>query len=186
MNHWLAVLDRDGIINVDYGYVHTIEKIEFVDGIFSVCHDIQKLGGVICVATNQSGIARGFYSQNQFDEVTRWIADQFSKNGVTLANTYFCPHLPPTATELGCSCRKPNPGMLLQAMKDYGVRGDHSLIIGDKPTDVLAGTRAGFRHRILVGYSEPVPEATESVASLSSAFESGLIHRLVRDFSKPH
>jgi len=180
---WLAVLDRDGIINVDHGYVHTIEKIDFVDGIFEFCQEIEELGGVICVATNQSGIGRGFYSQEQFDEVTKWISDQFLTNGLTIANTYFCPHLPPQPTEISCGCRKPEPGMLLQAMKDHKITTGHSLMVGDKPTDALAGARAGFRHRLLVGGNESIMEATKSASSLISALESKIIYEIVDDFN---
>jgi len=184
MEPWLAVLDRDGIINLDHGYVHKVEDVDFIDGIFSFCKEIQDFGGLICIATNQSGLGRGLYSQKQFDELSEWIARQFLSNGVNISRTYFCPHLPPELNKNRCSCRKPEPGMLLEAMRDHGVTATRSLIVGDNISDVVAGTRAGFGHRVLVGDFVAQSSATITVPSLSSALKARLIERVVSDFDK--
>lgn len=184
MEPWLAVLDRDGIINFDHGYVHKVEDVDFMDGIFSLCKEIQDFGGFICIATNQSGLGRGLYTQKQFDELSEWIEGQFLRNGVKISRTYFCPHLPPELNKDGCSCRKPEPGMLLKAMRDHGVTAKRSLIVGDNISDVLAGTRAGFGHRVLVGDFETQSAATITVPSLKSALDAKLIERVVSDFDK--
>ena len=135
-------LDRDGVINIEKEYLYKIEDFEFIDGIFDLCKYYQSLGYIIVVATNQSGIARGYYSEVDFDKLTSWMLKEFSSKGIDIKMVYHCPHHPDISGK--CSCRKPNPGMLLQASIDLSIDLKNSIIIGDKERDVLAGINAGL------------------------------------------
>lgn len=141
-------LDRDGVINVDKGYVYKISDFEFVDGIFDLCKKYQDKGYLIFVITNQAGIARGFYNDRDFVELTLWMTKQFKLNGIVIAKVYYCPHHPDfNAT---CNCRKPNPGMLLDAQREFDIDLAESVLIGDKESDVAAGANAGIKKLILI------------------------------------
>lgn len=141
-------LDRDGVINVDKGYVHRIDDFEFVPGIFEFCQRAEQMGFAIFVVTNQSGIGRGFYSQSEFDELTQWMCEKFAATGVHIQRVYFCPHHPKEAKGhylQNCECRKPKPGMILKAIADYGINPEQSLMVGDSDTDIEAAVAAGVR-----------------------------------------
>ncbi len=144
-------LDRDGVINVDHGYVHSQERTDWVPGIF----DLVKLAvsnGLICVlATNQAGISRGLYDDARFRRYTEWMHGEFRTRGVPLLATYYCPHHPEAGAHATiCNCRKPAPGMLLAAIRDFDIDPASSLMIGDKPGDIDAATAAGVGHTYLV------------------------------------
>jgi D-glycero-D-manno-heptose 1,7-bisphosphate phosphatase len=138
-------LDRDGVINVDHGYVHRPEDTEWVPGIFDLCRVAVEAGALIVVATNQAGIARGYYSERQFRDYTRWVHDEFAARGITLHATCYCPHHPdaPDPGSRLCNCRKPLPGMILEAARRYRIDLGASALLGDKPWDVQAGQTAG-------------------------------------------
>lgn len=140
-------LDRDGIINFDHGYVHTAGQTEWVPGIFELCTQAAGDGFLLVVVTNQAGIARGYYSEAEFLEYTRWVHEEFAARDVPLSATYYCPHHPSEGFgryRVRCTCRKPQPGMLLAAMSELGISPDTSRLIGDKPTDIAAGVSAGI------------------------------------------
>jgi len=146
-------LDRDGIINVDHGYVYKKEEFEFVEDIFTVCLDAQNKGYEIFVITNQSGIARGKYTVDQFEQLSLWMVEKFKSKGVVISDVYHCPHHPDKG--LGkylksCDCRKPEPGMLLLAEKEHNIDLDNSAFIGDKVSDIKAAERAGIENRIIL------------------------------------
>jgi len=146
-------LDRDGIINVDHGYVYKKEEFEFIDDIFAVCLDAQIKGYEIFVITNQSGIARGKYTVKQFDELSLWMTSVFKAKGISISEVYHCPHHPDKG--LGeylkvCDCRKPEPGMLLKAEKEHNIDLENSAFIGDKISDMQAADNAGIKNRILL------------------------------------
>ncbi|MBD1394638.1 D-glycero-beta-D-manno-heptose 1,7-bisphosphate 7-phosphatase [Mucilaginibacter glaciei] len=140
-------LDRDGVINIDKNYVYKISDFEFVDGIFDLCRKFQNDGYLIIVITNQAGIARGYYTTNDFKKLTAWMTEQFKVEGVMIDNVYFCPHHPDF--NIGCDCRKPNPGMILDAVRDFDIDLSLSLLIGDKQSDLDAGSNAGIKKLIL-------------------------------------
>ncbi|WP_264914045.1 D-glycero-alpha-D-manno-heptose-1,7-bisphosphate 7-phosphatase [Rhodoluna lacicola] len=173
----LVVLDRDGLINVDFGYVHTRDNFQFMPGIFELCSLFTKHGMTIVVATNQSGIARNFYSEKEFDDLSEWMVAEFRSRGIEISKVYRCPHLPKetqtniSSTNAGCSCRKPQPGMLLDAIRDFEKDARNCIILGDKETDMLAGLNAGFETRILVGDENTSTSCTERFADLSGAFD---------------
>jgi len=137
-------LDRDGVINVDRDFVHRIDDFKFVEGIFALVAFLKENGFLVVVVTNQSGIGRGYYSLDDFHRLNRWMMNEFSARGVDLDGVYFCPHAP----EEGCECRKPRPGMILQALADWSIDLSRSWIIGDKERDLEAGAEAGVPNRI--------------------------------------
>ena len=141
-------LDRDGVINADRGYVYRACDFEFKSGIFELCALFAQKGYEIFVVTNQSGIARGFYSEKDFEILSEFMLAEFAKKGVKIAKIYHCPHLE------GCECRKPKPGMILRARAEFGVNLNESVLIGDNLTDMQAGANAGIRTLCLVGNDE--------------------------------
>ena len=145
-------LDRDGVINIDKNYVHKISDFEFVDGIFDLCKYYQDRGYLIFVITNQAGIARGYYDHNDFALLTSWMTGQFKQNDILISKVYYCPHHPGFDKE--CDCRKPNPGMIFQAQKEFDVDLANSVLIGDKESDLQAGKNAGIQNLILVAANQ--------------------------------
>lgn len=133
-------LDRDGVINIDYGHVHKIEDFKFNDSIFDLCRKYQDLGYLLIVVTNQAGIAKKIYSLDDFLKLNQYMLEQFKKNGVLITNVYYCPHLPSD----GCSCRKPSPGMFFKAIREYNLDIKECIAIGDKITDLEAASAAGI------------------------------------------
>ena len=100
------------------------------------------MGYLIIVVTNQSGISRDYYSEKDFQVLTAWMLKEFFKNGIKISKLYYCPHHPTISGE--CNCRKPNPGMLLDAQKEFSIDMPHSIIVGDKERDIEAGLNAGL------------------------------------------
>lgn len=147
-------LDRDGVINTDFGYVHTPDRTEWVDGIFDLARRAQAIGFVIVVVTNQAGIARGYYTEEQFREYSRWMVEQFRGHGVDILAVYHCPHHPEWgigSLKTRCDCRKPAPGMILQAAREHDLDLTLSALIGDKMSDIQAADSAGVGLRIILG-----------------------------------
>lgn len=137
--------DRDGIINLDLGYVHKKEDFHFYDNIFNTFQYIQNLGYEIIIITNQSGIARKFYSEEDFIMLNDWMISIFKSNGINILDTFYCPHLDNDK----CNCRKPKDGMFLSAFKKYDVNKKNSWMIGDKLSDMEAAVAAGIKNTIL-------------------------------------
>ena len=133
-------LDRDGVINEDTGYLYKIEDFELREDIIPLLRDYQNKGYLLIVITNQSGIARGYYTENDFLKLNSWMIDILNKKDITIIKTYYCPHHPEHTGE--CECRKPKPGMLLNAINDFNIDPSKSILIGNKKTDILAGKRA--------------------------------------------
>ncbi len=131
-------LDRDGVINVDTGYVYKPEQVRFLDGIFELCRWAESAGYLIVVVTNQSGIERGYYTQNDFEILMSWMKSEFKKRGAQIHAVYHCPFLNDAHP-----MRKPNPGMILQAAQDWNLDLSSSILIGDRLSDIQAAERAG-------------------------------------------
>lgn len=140
-------LDRDGVINVEVNYLYKIEDFIFIDGIFELCTKYQNEGYFIFVVTNQSGIARGFYTQEDFDVLTSWMIEEFLKRGVTINKVYFCPHHPEISGE--CNCRKPKAGMIFEAKQEFDIDLENSILVGDKERDIEAATLSGIKESYL-------------------------------------
>ena len=139
-------LDRDGVINIEKDYLYKIEDFEFVDGVMDACKYLQNLGFQLVVITNQSGIGRGYYTQEDFDLLTEWMIKEFASNGITISGVYLCPHAP----DEGCNCRKPLTGMIDQACKDLVIDLKSSWLIGDKGSDIECAINAHIPNTIQV------------------------------------
>jgi D-glycero-D-manno-heptose 1,7-bisphosphate phosphatase len=167
-----AFLDRDGVINVDPGYVHRIEDFHFVAGTLEACRELTRRGWLLVVATNQSGIGRGLYTEHDFHELTGWMRARFEGFGAPLAGVYYCPHHPTDAIDrfrTRCDCRKPQPGMLLAAARDLALDMAQSMSFGDKCEDLLAAQAAGIAHRVLLGKDGRVDPRSDCPAGLATA-----------------
>lgn len=139
-------LDRDGVVNKEVGYLHKIADFEFIDGVFESCLYFQNRGYQIIIMTNQSGIGRGYYTVAEFEKLTQWMLSRFRAKGIDILDVYYCPHAP----EDECSCRKPKPGMLLNAKQKHHIDMANSWIIGDKEADIQAANLANIKNTILV------------------------------------
>jgi len=135
-------IDRDGTINIEKHYVYKIEDFEFTPGIFDLVSQFQQQQYLIFIITNQSGIARGFYSETEYQKLTSWMINQFNIKEIQISKVYHCPHHPKISGS--CSCRKPNPGLILTAMNEFNINPTVSILIGDKKSDILAGENAGI------------------------------------------
>jgi D-glycero-D-manno-heptose 1,7-bisphosphate phosphatase len=139
-------LDRDGVINIDSNYVNTMEHFQFIGGVFDACRIIQSHGYKIIVITNQSGIARGLYTKEQFFELNRWMLLKFKEENIDVTDVYFCPHHSVDGLglyKIDCECRKPKPGMILKAKKQHSIDLTKSILVGDRLSDIGAGKSAG-------------------------------------------
>jgi D-glycero-D-manno-heptose 1,7-bisphosphate phosphatase len=168
-------LDRDGVINVDHGYVHRPNQIKFIPGIFELCQYAGDLGYLIFVVTNQAGIGRGYYTERDFWYLMDWMIAIFRSHGADIAKVYFCPY----HSEHGIdsykqhsSFRKPGPGMILQAADEFKIDLQTSVLVGDKVSDIKAGLAAGVGCNVLYSPSDAtrsniIHMATSIVESLA-------------------
>lgn len=150
-------LDRDGVINRDKGYVGRREDFIWREGIFDLVGAARRLGYLPVVVTNQSGIARGFYTEAAYHELTNWMLDIFKARNTPLEKVYFCPYHPVAKIEsyrADHPWRKPGPGMLLAARDELGLDLANSVMVGDQWRDGEAAHRAGLRHIVIVGQPE--------------------------------
>ena len=147
-------LDRDGVINKEVHYLHKIEEFEFIDGVFESLELISNHGFILVIITNQSGIGRGIYKQNDFDTLNNWMVKQFENHNITFSGIYLCPHSP----SMRCLCRKPSPGLFNQAISDLDINPEKSWMIGDSERDILAAERAKIKNTILVRSGHPIVE----------------------------
>lgn len=131
-------LDRDGTININEPeYVHKIEDYKFAEGAIEALQKLSQTDYKIIIITNQSGIARGFYKERDYQKLTDWILETLKSKNVKIDAVYHCPHYPEVTGD--CDCRKPKPGMLLQAVKDFGISLAKSWVVGDGEADIIAG-----------------------------------------------
>jgi D-glycero-D-manno-heptose 1,7-bisphosphate phosphatase len=150
-------LDRDGVLNEEVGYLHRTQEVRWVAGAFSLCRMAQELGYKLIVITNQSGIARGLYSEEDFHALMDWMKVHLARQGVHLDAVYFCPYHPQHG--LGeyrreHEDRKPGPGMLLRAAREHGLALDESVLVGDRCSDIEAARAAGVRQAFLLAGTE--------------------------------
>lgn len=138
-----AFFDRDGTINVDVGYLHRIEDFKFIPGMPEFIKKFNDEGYKVIVLTNQAGIARGYYTEEDMQKLHRYINEQLAKIGAHIDAFYFCPHHPDITGP--CNCRKPKTGMLEKAIKDFDIDVTKSVLFGDQPWDVECGERCGVK-----------------------------------------
>lgn len=131
-------LDRDGVINVDKGYVHRVQDFRFIPGSFRALRRLKAAGFLCVLITDQSGIGRGYYSKQDTERVHKHMQRCLARHGALLDEIYYCPHAP----EAGCSCRKPKPGLVRQATKEHSIAPAKSYFVGDKRRDIQTGKNA--------------------------------------------
>ena len=132
-------LDRDGTINIDNGYVYRREDFQYIPGVVDALRELQQMGYLLIIATNQSGIARGYFTEEQYLEFQKWIVDDLKEKGVLISKTYYCPHLPNGKIDkysIECNCRKPKTELFRRAQKEFDISLKDSFVIGDKTRDL--------------------------------------------------
>lgn len=171
-------LDRDGVINHELGFLSRPDQVVWVDGIFDLCAAASAAGYKLVVVTNQSGIARGLYSEADFQSLMAWMRTEFAARNVPLDAVYHCPYHP----EHGLGDykrehvdRKPGPGMLLRAAHDLDLDLSRSVLIGDRCSDIAAANAAGLRQAYLLAGTEPRScpgsyQLTQSLCEIQTMF----------------
>ena len=160
-------LDRDGVINKEINYLHKIEDFEFINGVFAACQYLESLNYKIIITTNQSGISRGYYTESDFQKITKWMLSQFNNNNIDILDVIHCPHLPSDF----CDCRKPMPGMLLEAKYKHNINMNNSWMIGDKEADIIAANNAGITNTILVRSGHKINKAGSNAEYIIDSIE---------------
>ena len=153
-------LDRDGVINEEIGYLHRQQDVRFVPGVFSLCRAAQGSGYRVFIITNQSGIARGLYSEADFHGLMDWMRAEFAREQVELAAVYFCPFHPVHGIgeyRREHEDRKPGTGMLRRAAREFGLDLSRSIMVGDRCSDVAAANAAGLEKAFLLSGTESAP-----------------------------
>ena len=149
--------DRDGVLNVDSGFVHRVEDFQWVDGAREAVRMVNQAGLYAIVVTNQSGIARGFFGEEDVRELHDWMARDLATIDARIDAFYYCPYLEDAKVAsyrvADHPDRKPNPGMILKGLRDFGVEPGRATLIGDKETDLVAARRAGIGARLFKGGS---------------------------------
>lgn len=147
-------LDRDGVLNQDTGYPYRPEQIVWTPGAAAAVRRLNQAGFLVFVVTNQSGVARGYYSEADVQALHRWMASELVIQGARIDGWRYCPHHPNAAVpayRLACACRKPAPGMLLSLMEAWPVDRRRSFLIGDKASDLQAARTAGLAAHLFRG-----------------------------------
>ncbi|PKF61833.1 D-glycero-beta-D-manno-heptose-1,7-bisphosphate 7-phosphatase [Psychromonas sp. psych-6C06] len=173
-------LDRDGVINVDNGYVSVVDDFEFIDGVIEALQRLKDKGYLIVVITNQSGIARGYFTEEQFHTLTEWMDWSLVDRGVELDGIYYCPHHAEYGIgkyKMDCECRKPKAGMINEAVQELNIDITQSILVGDKVSDIQAGLVAGITTNYLVRTGKAITTQGEELATaiyddLASAVET--------------
>ena len=145
-------LDRDGVINIDKGYVHRMSDFEFIPGAIDAIRYIQEQGFHPIIVTNQSGIARGLFSEKEYLAFQTQVEDLLKSNYVSVLGTYYCPHHPDALIanyRKKCDCRKPEPGLFFSAALEHSICLNKSIVIGDRVSDMVAAEKAGVPYKYL-------------------------------------
>lgn len=159
-------LDRDGTINVDKNYLYRQEDFEFLPGVIEALKKLKEAGYLLIIITNQSGIARGFYTEADFQKLNAWMKQKLENAGAGIDAVYYCPHHPNAQIEeyrIDCSCRKPKTGLFDQATKDFDIDLDVSYAIGDRLRDCSICMETNC-HGFVVGHSE----SAETIVQIKS------------------
>lgn len=149
-------IDRDGTINVEKGYVHRIQDFEFIPGALDALRIVSEKKIGIYIVTNQAGIAKGIYTETDFNALTKHMLDQMTGHGISIADVLYCPHHPEgtvPAYRKSCTCRKPDIGLLKAVIEKERFALDCLALIGDKNSDIEAGRKLGIRtYLVETGY----------------------------------
>jgi D-glycero-D-manno-heptose 1,7-bisphosphate phosphatase len=185
-------LDRDGVINIDHGHVHRIKDFEFIDGATEIVKIANTIGLFTFIVTNQGGIAKGLYTERDFEDLSKWMTEQFRIAGATIDGVYHCPHHPEgtvASFSISCECRKPKPGMILRAIADHNLSASQSVMIGNKPSDMWAAENAGLRHLVLLktpnNFDQNMDKIPESTLQIESLHDSKLCQIMTTAITQP-
>ena len=175
MKYTAILLDRDGVVNVDYGHVGTVQRFQFVEGAVEALKMLSDRGLKLFIVTNQAGIGRGFYSEQQFHQITSWMCKEFMHEGASIDKVYFSPFHPTEGLgeyKKDDFSRKPNPGMILQAQQELGLDLGNSILIGDKARDIQAGIAAGLGLNILFTQEQLLEMVSNECYVINSLLEA--------------
>jgi len=145
MSRPAVFLDRDGTLNVEKGYVHRYSEWVWIPGAIEAIRRVNDAGYLAIVVSNQAGVARGLYTEAHIAVLHAQVAADAVQSGARIDAFYYCPHHPQFGTVRDCACRKPGPGMILQAQREHAIDLARSFMIGDKMSDIEAGRAAGVK-----------------------------------------
>jgi D-glycero-D-manno-heptose 1,7-bisphosphate phosphatase len=173
--------DRDGTLCEDRNYLRRSEDIRILPGVIQALQQLRDRGFQLIIVTNQSGVARGYFTEEELAEIHSVLAARFGHSGIQFAGIYHCPHLEGAeapAYSRPCDCRKPQPGLLLQAASDHGIDLKGSFMIGDKASDIEAGRRAGCRTVLLAeaGSTPDISPAPDRIAPDMQSAVDWILH----------
>lgn len=163
-----AFIDRDGVVNEEHGYVHRVEDFHLLPGVHEGLKLLQDHGWKLVIVTNQAGIARGLYGEQDFARLTQHMRTLLAPSGIVIDGVYHCPHHPTAGIgplRRDCDCRKPKPGLLVRAAAELGLSLRDSVIVGDKDSDLEAGRAAGLAAGVLVESGHAPSERARALAS---------------------
>jgi D-glycero-D-manno-heptose 1,7-bisphosphate phosphatase len=167
MSRKAAFIDRDGVLNEERAFVHRAEDFALIPGAVEALRALRAAGYLLVVVTNQSGIARGLYSEADYLALTEHLREQLEAEGIRLDAVEYCPHLPDAPVDryrLDCDCRKPKPGMLKRAIDRLDIDPGASFLVGDRLSDVQAGRAAGIGQCFLVRTGYPLSDGVVALA----------------------
>ena len=181
MKNKFVLLDRDGVINVEKSYLHKIEDFEYEKNVVEGLLKLRDLGYKFAIITNQAGIARGYYTEEDYLKLQNFIEDNLMKKGIKIEKSYFCPHHPNVTGKYGieCNCRKPNTGNFELAIKEFDIDVKNSFMIGDKITDLIPAEKLGIMPVLVkTGYG------LESLKKLEGTKLNSIVVNDILDFSE--
>jgi len=181
MKNKFVLLDRDGVINVEKSYLHKIEDFEYEKNVVEGLLRLRDLGYKFAIITNQAGIARGYYTKEDYLKLQNFIEDDLMKKGIKIEKSYFCPHHPNVTGKYGieCNCRKPNTGNFELAIKEFDIDVKNSFMIGDKITDLIPAEKLGITPVLVkTGYG------LESLKKLEGTKLNSIVVNDILDFSE--
>lgn len=181
MKNKFVLLDRDGVINIEKSYLHKIEDFEYEKNVVEGLLRLRDLGYRFAIITNQAGIARGYYTEEDYLKLQSFIEDDLFKKGIKIEKSYFCPHHPNVTGKYGveCDCRKPNTGNFELAIKEFDIDVKNSFMIGDKITDLIPAEKLGIMPVLVkTGYG------LESLKKLEGTKLNSIVVNDILDFSE--
>ena len=181
MKNKFVLLDRDGVINVEKSYLHKIEDFEYEKNVVEGLLKLRDLGYKFAIITNQAGIARGYYTEEDYLKLQNFIEDDLMKKGIKIEKSYFCPHHPNVTGKYGieCNCRKPNTGNFELAIEEFDIDVKNSFMIGDKITDLIPAEKLGITPVLVkTGYG------LESLKKLEGTKLNSIVVNDILDFSE--
>ena len=181
MKNKFVLLDRDGVINIEKSYLYKIEDFEYEKNVIKGLKELRDLGYKFAIITNQAGIARGYYTEEDYLKLQSFIEDDWFKKGIKMEKSYFCPHHPNVTGKYGieCDCRKPNMGNFELAVKEFDIDVKNSFMIGDKITDLIPAEKLGITPVLVkTGYG------LESLKKLEGTKLNSIVVNDILDFSE--